>query len=194
MNQNAISAFEYITILISIILGLGITQILASVADVFHSFKKVKLYIPHTIWVIIILFLHIQEWFIIYELKEYPVWKLPTFLFIILYPITLFIIAKLLFPRNDETDLVNLKEYYLNNFSIIFLLFCISILLSILFNIFFLNTNFLNQAFLILPLLFFATIAILKIKQEWVHYAASIITLIIFIATVCIEYNNWYVK
>ena len=151
MNPNAISAFEYVTILISIILGLGITQLLSSIAESFYNYKKVVFFLPHTIWVLVILFLHIQEWFIIYELKGYPIWKLPTFLFIILYPITLFIITKLLFPVAMGDEEINLKKYYLDNFQKTFYLFCLSIILSISFNIFFLNLPVGQQFLLFIP-------------------------------------------
>ena len=39
--------FEYVTVLISIILGLGITQIVTGVADIIHQWDKMKLYWPH---------------------------------------------------------------------------------------------------------------------------------------------------
>src|SRR4051812_23976190 len=90
--------FEYVTVLISIILGLGITQIISGVADLIHNSERVKIYWPHLLWVILAFFLHVQEWWQIYELKSYTGWYLPVFIFIILYPINLFILARILFP------------------------------------------------------------------------------------------------
>lgn len=194
MNPNAISAFEYITILISIILGLGITQVLSSVAEVLHHSHKVKFYWPHTIWVLIILFLHVQEWFIIYELKNYPVWKLPGFLFVILYPITLFLSAKLAFPLSFSDENLDLKTYYFTAFPRIFYLFATCILLSVLFNVFFLKAGLLQQSVLLIPLVLFTVIAFKKIETEWLHQALSI-TVVLFIIVVTIaEVNAWYIK
>ncbi len=59
-----ISAFEYVTVLISIILGLGITQILTGIADLFQKSDRVKFYWPHILWVLFVLILHIQEWWV----------------------------------------------------------------------------------------------------------------------------------
>lgn len=194
MNPSSISAFEYVTILISIILGLGITQVLSSIAEAIYHYKRVIFYFPHTIWVLVVLFFHIQEWFIIYGLKEYPVWKLPTFLFIILYPIVLYIIARLLFPivKNDEE--INLKQYYIDNFQKIFYLFCISIVISILFNISFLNLPAIQQALLTIPLAIFLVAAVSNTKKEWVHKTIALIFLAVIIVTTIAEQNKWYVK
>jgi hypothetical protein len=194
MLQNSISAFEYVTILISIILGLGITQVLSAVADAFYHASKIRFYLPHLLWVIILLFLHIQDWFVLYELKNYPVWKLPTFLFISLYPITLFIIAKLLFPPITGEHAVDLKEFYLNNFPKIFFLFCICILLSIGYNLYFLHAPVFQQSLLLLPLAIFAILAIRKIQTEWLHYALAIFIALLIVFTTVAELNVWNVK
>ncbi len=194
MNPNAISAFEYIGILISIILGLGITQILSSIAECVYNSKQIKFYFPHTIWVIIILFLHIQEWFIIYELKNYPVWKLPTFLFMLLYPIVLYIIAKLLFPPNVEATVVNFKEYFMQSFSKIYTLFSIAVFTSIFFNVFILNVPLLQQSLLFIPILIFISMVWFNVKLEWLHKLIAIVFIIIIIITTITEVNKWYIK
>jgi hypothetical protein len=54
--------FEYVIVLIFIILGLGITQIGSGVADLIHNSDRVKVYWPHTLWIIFVFFLHLQEW------------------------------------------------------------------------------------------------------------------------------------
>src|ERR1043166_5399334 len=93
-----ISAFEYVTVFISIILGLGVTQILTGIADLVHQKERVKVYWPHTVWVLLALILHVQEWWVIFELRTFDHWRLPVFLFVMLYPTVLFILARLLFP------------------------------------------------------------------------------------------------
>lgn len=194
MNPNSISGFEYITILISIILGLGITQLLSDVAEVFYNSKKIKLYLPHSIWLLVVLFLHVQEWFVIYELKDYPVWKLPTFLFIILYPIVLFITAKILFPVIEGEEKVNLKEYYFQIFPKLFYLFCACILLSILFNLLFLHQPFSQQLLLLIPFFIFLFVAFSKKQTAWIHWVLSISVLLFVIGVTVVEMDAWRVQ
>lgn len=47
-----ISAFEYVTVLISIVVGLGITEVLSGIADLIKQSKRVKFYWPHLLWVL----------------------------------------------------------------------------------------------------------------------------------------------
>ena len=51
MHPSNINPFEYVSILISIILGLGITQILSAFTDLLYDYKKVKFYWPHLLWI-----------------------------------------------------------------------------------------------------------------------------------------------
>lgn len=194
MNTNQISPFEYVSILVSIILGLGITQILSSFSDLLYNHKKVKFYLPHSIWVIFVLFLHIQDWFVTYQLKDKMIWELPELVFILLYPIMLFMAAKMLIPTNNDEEKFDMKVFFLSQFSMIFCIIGISILLSILFNIFFLDKGFLQQIplmifFLVIMFLFFK-----KTQHEVLHKILAILLLISAIFSVIIEKNMWVIK
>src|SRR5260370_2945148 len=93
-----ISSFEYVTVLISIVLGLGITQILTGIARLIQKRDKLIVYWPHLLWIVFILFLHVQEWWVMYELKTFMPWRVPVFFFVMLYPLPLFLMSTLNFP------------------------------------------------------------------------------------------------
>src|SRR6186713_233849 len=92
------SPFEYVIVLISIILGLGITTILTGVAEIIKQTSLKNLFAPYIIWVALVFVVHLQEWWVAYELKTVQVWTLHMLLFILLPPINLYIMAHLLFP------------------------------------------------------------------------------------------------
>lgn len=188
------SAFEYVTVLISIILGLGITQILTGIADLFHKSEKVTLYWPHVLWVLFVLILHIQEWWVTYELKSYQPWRLPTFLFIMLYPVNLFVLARMLFPTRLKGKSINLKTFYLKNYRKVFLLFIASGVLSVVYNLFILNLGFQTQILQSLLVLSFAAITIKQCQQEWIHKSLSLVVTLIMIASIVIEWNVWLIN
>lgn len=192
--MNQISAFEYVSILVSIILGLGITQLLSSFSDLLYNYKKVTFYWPHTIWVVFVLFLHVQDWFITYQLKDLTVWYLPQLLFVLLYPIMLFTTAKMLLPTNDSEEKLNMKHFYLSQFPIIFLLMAINILLSISFNIILLKRDFTEQALLILFLITMVVMAIKKPVSELLHGSVSILLLVATVLSILLEKNTWVIK
>jgi MFS family permease len=194
MFNNQISPFEYVSILVSIILGLGITQILSAFSDLLYNYKKVRFYWPHTFWIVFILFLHIQDWFITYQLKDKPVWHLPELFFILLYPISLFCVAKMLLPTNEREERNDMKLFYKSQYPLLFIIVGISIFISILFNYFFLNENL----FQLIPLIIFLSVmlstAFKKAENEILHKAIAITIILASLVSVVLEEDAWIIK
>lgn len=189
-----ISAFEYVTVLISIVLSLGITQILTGVASLIKKYNKVIVYWPHLIWILFVLLLHIQEWWVTYELKPYSPWRLPVFLFIMMYPINLFVLARLLLPDKLKGKVIDLKVFYYKNYRKIFLLLILSAVLSVIYNLFILNLAFSEQILQILLILVISLVAVKNYKSEWIHKALSIVILVTLVISIVIEWNVWLIE
>lgn len=191
--MNSISAFEYITILISIILGLGITHILSSLVRLLQI-PGVQSYWPHMIWVMLVLLLHIQEWFVLYELKDLKVWRMVTFLFVILYPINLFISANLLFPLNINEENCAFKPFYFEHIQKIALSACTLVVLSVLYNLFLLNLTIATQAPQGVLLLVFLFLVLRPAAPPWVHKTIAVCLLVLAAASVVVSYDNWIIR
>lgn len=189
-----ISAFEYVTVLISIILGLGITQILTGIADLIHKSERVTVYWPHLVWILFVLLLHIQEWWLIYELKTYQPWRLPTFLFIMAYPVNLFVLARILFPYALKGKAIDLKTFYYHHYRKIFLMFIISALLSVAYNVGILKMGIETQILQILLAATFILIAAKQLANEWIHKSVVTFVFCIFIVSIIIEWDVWLIE
>ena len=194
MLSNQISPFEYVSILVSIILGLGITQLLGSFSDLLYNHKKITFYRPHTIWVLFILFLHIQDWFITYQLKDLKVWYLPQLVFVLLYPITLFTTAKMLLPSNEKEEQYNMVTFYNSQFPVIFILVSVNIFLSILFNVFLLQQSWTAQLMLLAFLIIMSLFAIFKPVNKSFHFILAIIIAVASVISIIVEKNSWVIK
>ncbi len=194
MFSNQISPFEYVSILVSIILGLGITQILSAFSDLLYNFKKVKFYWPHSIWIVFILFLHIQDWFITYQLKDKPVWHLPELLFILLYPVSLFCVAKMLLPTNENEERFDMKRFYKNQYPLLFNIVSLSIIISILFNIYFLKKPFVQQTPLVLFLATMFFLSFKRITNEMLHKSVAIAITLACILSIILEEDIWIIN
>ena len=192
--MNAISAFEYVTILVSIILGLGMTFILSSFSDLLFHHSQVKFYWPHTVWIFFLLFLFVQDWFVTYQLKDREEWTLPSVLFVLIYPSVLFMCARMLMPDEDLNKEKDLKQFYEKEFPIIFKLFSIGILLSILFNIYLLHVSMMSQ----IPLLIFLCIILYigwkRVKSSWVHQILAALILVGAAVSVYLEKSSWVIR
>ncbi len=192
--MNQVSPFEYVSILVSIILGLGITQILSSFSNLLYTFHKVKFYGPHTIWIVFILYLHIQDWFITYQLKDKVSWNLPEVLFVLIYPVILYIIAKIMLPDKDNEENESMEKYYYSQSSNLFLLMSMAILSSILFNVFLLGNTLAGQSLLIVFLAATSILGLSKNKSVIIHKAFSIIVLVSTLLSTIYENKNWVIK
>jgi hypothetical protein len=65
-----VESFNYLSVLISIILGLAIAQALQGVRGLILARKKVKLYAPTVIWTGMALMLAIQGWWAAFNMYE----------------------------------------------------------------------------------------------------------------------------
>lgn len=180
------SPFEYVSVLISIILGLGITQIVTGVADVIQNWRNVKLYLPHALWVVFVFFLHIQEWWVLYEMRSITEWKLPLFLFTILYPIGLFVLARLLFPTTAPNQPLILKAFYQTNYVKFFSTAVVLISLSILDNVLINAYTLWDQPVQLSLLAILSFMIYKKPKPDWVHLALALILLLFLLGSMAV--------
>lgn len=194
MYNNPINPFEYVSILISIILGLGITQLLSAFSDLLYHYRKVKFYWPHTIWLVFILFLNIQDWFITFKLKDKMEWNLPALLFVLLYPIALFVITKMILPTNESEERYNMRSFYFRQYNITFLMMAVSALLSLLFNVFLLNKNYIEQLPVVMLFIAMLLISYKKINSEMVHQIVAITIGMGALISVIVAQKDWVIK
>jgi hypothetical protein len=194
MHSSNINPFEYVSILISIILGLGITQILSAFTDLLYDYKKVKFYWPHLLWIGFVLFLHIQDWFVTYQIRHKQSWYLPELFFVLLYPILLFAIAKMLLPTNQSEERYHMKLFYFSQFRILFFIVSLAIIVSILFNLFLLKNSIQDQLLFIPFLLVMLFVSIKDIKHEWVHQLIALILTAVSLISIFIDQENWAIK
>ncbi|HCW08261.1 MAG TPA: hypothetical protein DGG95_12945 [Cytophagales bacterium] len=189
-----ISSFEYVTVLISIVLGLGITQVLTGIAKLIQKRNKVIIYWPHLLWVTFILFLHIQEWWVMYELKSFIPWRLPVFLFIMLYPINLYVMAKVIFPESMRGQKIDMKKFYFENYKGFFALLISSASLSLAYNISILKYSLSEQVLQLLIIVCFSFILFKNYSNEVLHKGIALIVIVIMCGAIVVEWNTWLIN
>ncbi len=184
------SPFEYVTVLISIILGLGITQIVTGIADLVLQWHRVRIYWPHLLWIILVFFLQIQEWWETYELRHYESLRLPTFLFVLLYPTILFILARILFPAVQSDDNVDLKSFYFQSYRKFFIWASFLPVLSILNNVLVTDHPLPTQ---VVPVVVFGVLMFLATRKqidERVHKFFAVLLVSIMIVWLAVMWND----
>ncbi len=188
------SPFEYVIVLISIILGLGITLVLTGVAELIRKWHAVKIFWPFLIWIGLVFVLHIHEWWVTYELKSITVWSLPTFLFVVLYPITLFILANLIFPAKWKKGVIDLKEYYFNTYRTFFFFAILLDVLAVIQNITLSGYKIQDQLVHLAVLGMLAFLLIRKSQSVVVHSVVAFLLFIMMLVSLVVTSDSLLIQ
>ncbi len=90
--------FAYLSVLTSIVLALGITQILTGLGRLLQARGRVGLYWVHLLWALNVFLFLVLNWWILYRWHTQTTWTFFLFLFVLLSPTVAFLLTMLLFP------------------------------------------------------------------------------------------------
>jgi len=92
------SAFEYLAVLISIIIGLGVTQLLAGIGQAIHQRSSNRVDVLHIVWTANVFMVLVLNWWVAFSWRNEATWSFETFLFVVLWAVSMFMLAVLLYP------------------------------------------------------------------------------------------------
>lgn len=124
-------AFNYLSVLVSIILGLGITQLLSALGRSLEYRDRDRLYWPSMAWFVVLLLAHIQTWWSFFGLYDHANWDFLQFVFVLLQPIGLYLLSVLTLP-SPGADTTNLKIWYFANRRVFFVLLMVFLFFSLM--------------------------------------------------------------
>jgi hypothetical protein len=97
-------------VLVSIIIGLGIAEVLTGLARALRRQESVRHYWVHSVLVFAVFIAQVQQWWESWGLRETPTWSFLALLMMLMGPVCLFLMAHLLFPERLEGS--DLRAYY----------------------------------------------------------------------------------
>lgn len=104
-------AFAYLSVLLSIILGLAIAEVLQGYRTLLLARGKVRLYAPPLIWSGIMLVLAVHFWWASFGLAGREDWDFTAFCAVLMQTLMMFMGAALLLPHKIEDD-IDLRAHY----------------------------------------------------------------------------------
>jgi multisubunit Na+/H+ antiporter MnhG subunit len=105
-----VGLFEFLMVLISVVVGLGLTEILSGAAGLLRVRESVRFHWIHVLFQFGIFFALLQQWWESWDLASVQVISFGAVFFMLLPPICLYLIAHLLYPSpSAEADL---EAYY----------------------------------------------------------------------------------
>ena len=105
-------AFSHLSVLISIILGLAITQLLQGFRGIVLERSRVRVYWVPIAWAAIVLVVSVQSWWAMFGLRGVREWTFPAFAVVLLQVIATYMQAAFVLPDFSGDAPVDLHAHY----------------------------------------------------------------------------------
>ena len=104
------SLFEFLMVFVSIIVGLGVTEILTGLAQRIRHRDSISGYWVHYCGVGLVLFALIQNWWELWERRNAADWTFFSLVLMLIAPASMYLIAHLMFPKPSRGS--DIRAYY----------------------------------------------------------------------------------
>ena len=125
------SIFEFLMVLVSIIIGLGVAEVLTGITRMIRSRETIQTYWIHSLFIVIILTALLQQWWELWGVRDITSWTFPALIMMLAGPIGLFMIANLLFPEPMRG--ADLRAYYYDKMAPVLWIGVATIIVSVTF-------------------------------------------------------------
>jgi hypothetical protein len=105
-------AFAYLSVLLSIVLGLAIAEVLHGYGVLLRSRRSLKLYTPPLIWSVMMLILATHLWWASFGLAGRQYWSFAAFSAVLLQTVMLFMGSALVLPHDHSGQAVDLRAHF----------------------------------------------------------------------------------
>jgi hypothetical protein len=167
--------FGYLSVLLSIIVGLSLTQVLKGFRGIVLARARVKNYWPVMSWAAWLLIANVQSWWTMFQLREVQHWNFVSFFVVLLQTILQYMLAAIVFPDFFGEETIDLRPHYFNHTRWFFGLLTAVLVVSLSKDIV-LTYHPTDAANLGFHALFLASsVSALVIQREWYHKAIAII-------------------
>lgn len=115
--------FSYLSVLISIVLALGMTRVLAGVGEMLQARSRRRIYWVHAVWIVNVFIYLVIAWWVFYRWRYQQPWTFFLFVFVLISPTILYLASLLLFPREGAADQsINYKTHFYANHRAFFII------------------------------------------------------------------------
>jgi hypothetical protein len=104
--------FNYLSVLISVILGLAVTEILQGFRGLVLSRKQVRIYWPVIAWGMVVLLVCTQNWWSMFGMRNRHDWTFEQFAMVLAQTILIYMVAGVVFPELGGETVVDLRESF----------------------------------------------------------------------------------
>ena len=125
-------AFSYLSVLLSIIIGLGITQILTAVGRLIRHRERVTMDWLPLLWAAVMLVVFVQVWWSSFGLRQFRDWTFVGFLLVLAQTCTLYLMSAVILPEQVDETRTDLAAHYQRQQQWFFSLLLATLVVSVL--------------------------------------------------------------
>ena len=103
--------YEHVVVVMSIVLGLAVTQLLKGAAQLYRKRASVQAYWLHWAWVVLLVFFSLVFWWTFWNYRDIAEWDFFRFVVYLSPSIALFFLTAIAFPDPSEPA-ADMKAYY----------------------------------------------------------------------------------
>ena len=104
--------FTHLSVFLSIILGLAVTEILTGFRGLLQARARVLLYWPALLWCFLLLLIYAQTWWSMFGLRLHHDWTFAAFSVVLLQTIVQYMLAGIALPHLQPGEPVDLRAHY----------------------------------------------------------------------------------
>lgn len=106
------SLFEFVTVMVSMILALSLGQLLSNLSYLAKTHREIVRYLPYSLWLFAMGLVLVNHWWSIWDLRDIN-WNYASFLYVLIAPVLITFAAGLLAPDRAESGPIDLSAQFL---------------------------------------------------------------------------------
>jgi len=107
-----VDEFGYLSVIISVILGLSIAQLLQGIGQIINARDRVRMYWPAMGWAVLLLLIDVQAWWAMFGYRFRHAWTFIQFTIVLLEAIMLYLAAAIALPNIPNEGEIDLRTNY----------------------------------------------------------------------------------
>src|SRR6266550_663169 len=124
-----LAPYQHVVVVMSIVLGLSLTQLLKGLAQLYRTRNRVRPYWLHTAWVVLLVFFSLVLWWLFWNYRSIEDWSFFRFVLYLSPMIVFYFLTSIVIP--DPSDPVtSYKDYYFSSRAGFFGTFALQVVLA----------------------------------------------------------------
>ena len=183
------SRFEYLSVLISIVIALGMSEIASTWGRLLRARERVDFYWLHSFWSAFMVLMMVQFWWGFWEFRVVESWSFPGLVAVVAESLVLVLAAMALLPGPDQGGSIDLRAHYFAQCRVFFTLGALLLLLLTLVDALIGRQPFLHPENAVrLPAMILAASAALFVNERF-HVLFTLAASALFIFFVSVAYH-----